>query len=67
MCNPACRPEVTPNVDGTHLPYRRLAGTFLEGQVTKSQAKAHLAQTEAEAKAEIEGAPPTTQVGTHYG
>lgn len=30
-----------------------MAGTFLEGQVTKSKAKANLAQTEAEAKAEI--------------
>lgn len=34
-------------------PIASLAGTFLEGQVTKSKAKATLAQTEAEAKAEI--------------
>lgn len=34
-------------------PIASLAGTFLEGQVTKSKAKANLAQTEAEAKAEI--------------
>lgn len=34
-------------------PIASLAGAFLEGQVTKSKAKATLAQTEAEAKAEI--------------
>ncbi len=34
-------------------PIAALAGTFLEGQVSKSKAKANLAQTEAEAKAEI--------------
>ena len=34
-------------------PIASLAGTFLEGQVTESKAKATLAQTEAEAKAEI--------------
>jgi len=34
-------------------PLASLAGTFLEGQVSKSKAKANLAQTEAETKAEI--------------
>lgn len=34
-------------------PIASLAGTFLEGQVSKSKAKANLALTEAEAKAEI--------------
>lgn len=34
-------------------PLASLAGTFLEGQVSKTKAKATLAQTEAEAKAEI--------------
>ena len=34
-------------------PIASLAGTFLEGQVSKSKAKATLAQTEAEAKSEV--------------
>ena len=34
-------------------PIASLAGTFLEGQVSKSKAKAALAQTEAEAKSEV--------------
>ncbi len=34
-------------------PIASLAGTFLEGQVSKQKAKSHLVQTEAEAKAEI--------------
>ena len=34
-------------------PIASLAGSFLEGQVSKQKAKATLAQTEAEAKAEI--------------
>ena len=34
-------------------PLSSLAGTFLEGQVSKQKAKANLAQTEAEAKAEV--------------
>ena len=34
-------------------PLASLAGSFLEGQVSKQKAKATLAQTEAEAKAEI--------------
>ena len=34
-------------------PLASLAGTFLEGQVSKSKAKAELVQTEAAAKAEI--------------
>ena len=34
-------------------PIASLAGTFLEGQVSKSKAKAQLVQTEAEAKSEV--------------
>ena len=34
-------------------PLSSLAGSFLEGQISKQKAKASLAQTEAEAKAEI--------------
>lgn len=34
-------------------PISSLAGSFLEGQISKQKAKATLAQTEAEAKAEI--------------
>ena len=34
-------------------PISSLAGSFIEGQVSKQKAKANLAQTEAEAKAEI--------------
>ena len=34
-------------------PIASLAGTFLEGQVSKSKAKAKLVQTEAESKAEV--------------
>ena len=34
-------------------PLSSLAGSFLEGQISKQKAKATLAQTEAEAKAEI--------------
>lgn len=34
-------------------PIASLAGTFLEGQVSKSKAKAKLIQTEAEAKSEV--------------
>lgn len=34
-------------------PIASLAGTFLEGQVSKSKAKAKLVQTEAEAKSEV--------------
>ena len=34
-------------------PIASLAGSFVEGQVSKQKAKATLAQTEAEAKAEI--------------
>lgn len=34
-------------------PLASLAGSFLEGQVSKQKAKATLAQTEAEAKAEV--------------
>ena len=37
----------------TNLSIASLAGSFLEGQVSKQKAKATLAQTEAEAKAEI--------------
>ena len=34
-------------------PISSLAGSFIEGQVSKQKAKANLAQTEAEAKAEV--------------
>ena len=48
-------------------PLASLAGTFLEGQVSKSKAKAGLVQTEAAAKAEVMKNAAMHMRGTHHG
>ena len=45
--------EKTLNVSSTYRPISELAGSFMQGQINKQKAKATLAQTKAEAEAEI--------------